>query len=255
MLTPEQIQEIAKRHRIGSHPQERDYIQNIFLYLLYTKCEDFVFKGGTALKVIYKSPRYSEDLDFNSDLPIKPAEEILKSVASEMNLFGIETEIRDLKGKPHQGFGFRLSYKGPLYDGRPQTKSSVRVDVSLRGEKLSAERVLVHPEYPDLGDFTLVAASLSDIFAEKIRALLVRGKPRDLYDVWFLLASGLTFNEKLINEKLKLYNLKFDQKHFIQEVNKERKTWKQELESLLPRVPSFEEVREKVLERLKGDET
>ena len=254
MLTTEQITEIAERHRIGTHPQERDYIQNVFLYLLYTKSEDFIFKGGTALKIAHKSPRYSEDLDFNSELPMKQAENILKSISAEMNLFGIETEIKDLKGNPKTGFGFRLSYKGPLYDGRPQTKSSLRVDVSLRGEKLKMEKYILHPEYADIGEYTLVISSLADTFAEKIRALLVRGKPRDLYDVWFLLASGLTFNEKLINEKLKLYDLKFDREHFIGEVNKERKLWKQELESLIPRVPPFEEVRGKILEMLKGAE-
>lgn len=259
MLTAEQIQKIANRHRIGIHSQERDYIQNMFLYLLYTKSEDFIFKGGTALKIIHKSPRYSEDLDFNSDFPISQAETILKNVASEMKMFGIETEIKDMKGRPKQGFGFRLSYKGPLYDGRPQTKSSIRIDVSLRAEKLTVDRVLVHPQYPDLTIFTLAAASLSDIFAEKIRALLVRGKARDLYDVWFLLTpnqygSGLTegveFDEDLINEKLKLYNLKFDKKHFIKEINEEKKAWRQELQNLLPQVPPFESVKGKILEKL-----
>lgn len=29
---------------------------------------NFVFKGGTCLKMAYGSPRYSEDLDFNSDV-------------------------------------------------------------------------------------------------------------------------------------------------------------------------------------------
>lgn len=251
MLTAEQIQEMADRHRIGVHPQERDYIQSIFLYLLYTKWEDFIFKGGTALKMAYKSPRYSEDLDFNSNLPIREAESILKNVVSEMLRFGIETEIRDLKGKPKQGFGFRLSYKGPLYDGRSQTKSSVRIDVSLRGEKLDIEKPLLHLEYPDLGNFVVAVASREHLFAEKIRALLIRGKPRDLYDVWFLLAQGLGFNEDLINEKLKLYDMKFDKKHFIEEVNKERKVWRQELQSLLPQVPPFEDVKEKILEMLK----
>lgn len=247
MLMAEQIQEMADRHRIGVHPQERDYIQSIFLYLLYTKWEDFIFKGGTALRIVYKSPRYSEDLDFNSNLPIREAESILKNLVSEMSRFGIETEIRDFKGNPKQGFGFRLSYKGPLYDGRPQTKSSVRIDVSLRGEKLDIEKPLLHSEYPDLGNFVVAVASLEHLFAEKIRALLIRGKPRDLYDVWFLLAQGQKFNEDLVNEKLKLYNLKFDRDHFIKEVNRERKPWKQELESLLPQVPPFEEVKEKIL--------
>lgn len=30
--------------------------------------------------------------------------------------------------------------------------------------------------------------TLEHLMAEKVRALLVRGKPRDLYDVWLLLS-------------------------------------------------------------------
>lgn len=250
MLTADQIQELARKNRIGVHPQEREYIQNIFLYLLYTKYDHFVFKGGTALKIIYGSPRFSEDLDFNSNLSLKEAEAKLKETVADLKIFGIEAQAKEMRGQEGQGFGFKLAYKGPLYDGRDQTKSSIRIDVSLRKEKLIIERQLLRPLYPDIGTFTIACASLADIFAEKIRAMLVRGKPRDLYDLWFLSERGAVLDEKLINKKLKIYSLKFDKSVLAKEINREKKAWKQDLQSLLPQLPDFEIIKQKLIKKL-----
>ena len=45
----------------------REYFQNVFLAKLYTlsEAEKMLFKGGTALRILYGSPRFSEDLDFS----------------------------------------------------------------------------------------------------------------------------------------------------------------------------------------------
>ena len=45
----------------------REYFQHIFLGELYKlpDAEKLLFKGGTALRIIYGSPRFSEDLDFS----------------------------------------------------------------------------------------------------------------------------------------------------------------------------------------------
>lgn len=66
MLTKQQLQRIAQRHAIGLQAQERDYVQHLFLSALYAHSQALLFKGGTALRVLHRSPRYSEDLDFNA---------------------------------------------------------------------------------------------------------------------------------------------------------------------------------------------
>jgi len=65
MLTRQQLQKIAQRHRIGLQAQERDYVQHLLLNQLYYRSQDLIFKGGTALRLVYGGNRYSEDLDFN----------------------------------------------------------------------------------------------------------------------------------------------------------------------------------------------
>lgn len=250
MLTKEQLKKMAAQDNIGLGTVERDYVQHIILSLLYSRSLDFIFKGGTCLKFAYKLNRYSEDLDFNFNSTLAEGTQTLETVAQKMETYGISAIVRNKRGRENQGFGFDISYKGPLFDGRDATKGKIRIDVSLRREKMGTEDVIFTPRYDDISQYRAVCASLADIFAEKVRALLVRGKPRDLYDIWFLLMRGEKFNEELINEKLKLYNLKFDKKSFIDEVNKEKTTWKQELESLTPQFPSFEAVRGKILELL-----
>lgn len=72
MLTRAPIQRLAQRHGIGIQAQERDYLQYLLLFSLYGKSQVLVFKGGTALRIVYKGNRYSEDLNFNgpADIPM-----------------------------------------------------------------------------------------------------------------------------------------------------------------------------------------
>lgn len=45
--------------------------------------------------------------------------------------------------------------------------------------------------------------------AEKVRALLVRGKARDVFDIWLLITQGVSVNRKLVEKKLPLYGNPF----------------------------------------------
>ena len=65
MLTRTQIQRLAQRNHVGMQAQERDYLQHLLLMLLYSRSQALIFKGGTALRLVYRGGRYSEDLDFS----------------------------------------------------------------------------------------------------------------------------------------------------------------------------------------------
>jgi predicted nucleotidyltransferase component of viral defense system len=73
----------------------------------------------------------------------------------------------------------------------------VHVDTNLRAEQVAVERRLVSPEYDDVVPFLLTALTLEHLFAEKVRALLIRGKARDVYDLWFLTEQGIHPNLEL----------------------------------------------------------
>lgn len=251
MLTRKQIQLIAQRNRVPLYTQERDYIQAVFLSLLYTRMRDFVFKGGTCLRMLYNSPRYSEDLDFNSKMDEKGALMALKEAIAELELFGIKGELRDFRSSA-SGFGMGLSYAGPLFDGRDLTKGLVRIDVSLRGEEVEHESRLYKSEYDDVKSFPVLAATLEHIFAEKVRALMLRGKARDLYDLWFLAEVGVKADVALINEKLKLYSKSFGAPEFEKSIGRIKREWNRDLRPLLAAPPPYEAAAEKVISYFAG---
>ena len=102
MLTRTQIQRLAQRNHIGMQAQERDYLQHLLLMLLYSRSQALIFKGGTALRLVYRGGRYSEDLDFSavvSGNPIVAAvgsaelRSLWQTVVADLRDFGAEGEI------------------------------------------------------------------------------------------------------------------------------------------------------------------
>lgn len=59
-----------------------------------------------------------------------------------------------------------------------------------------------------------------EILAEKIRALIIRGKGRDLFDIWFLLSKKIEIDRDLVNLKMSLYNKKTDPKEIMNIIRK-----------------------------------
>ncbi|RME89971.1 MAG: nucleotidyl transferase AbiEii/AbiGii toxin family protein [Anaerolineae bacterium] len=250
MLTRAQIQRLAQRNHIGIQTQERDYIQHVLLYLLYTRSQALIFKGGTALRIIYRGNRYSEDLDFNGPDDVTVIQGLWQEVISGLQDFGMSAEIRNA-WQSEVGYSFDVSYRGPLYDGRDRTKGKIRVDISLRQEIVATRRALVTPEYDDLRPFVITALTVEHLMAEKMRALLVRGKPRDLYDLWLLTAQGIKIDSGLLRQKMELYDLVITPQVFDEAVGKAAANWERDLRPLLPQFVTWDEV-SPVIENLKA---
>jgi predicted nucleotidyltransferase component of viral defense system len=174
---------------------EKDYVLGWLLWGIGTDPDlttTWVFKGGTCLKKCYlETFRFSEDLDFTITPggPLQPdevlprIERILRRVAEES---GIDFAIRSprLRARPGgQTFEGRVYYRGPL--GSPQP-ASIKLD--LTGDELVARptvlRDITHPHADALPAPAQVRCyGFEELFAEKLRALIQRCRPRDLYDV------------------------------------------------------------------------
>ena len=94
MLTKAQIQRLAQRNRIGMQIQERDYLQHLLLWLLYSRSQDLIYKGGTALRMVYGGNRYSEDLDFNGQDDVAVLQSSWKELVARLRDFGVQAEMR-----------------------------------------------------------------------------------------------------------------------------------------------------------------
>jgi len=227
---------------------EKDYLQHLILLFLSKHAKDeIVFKGGTALQKIHALNRFSIDLDFTAIRPEK-IEYIFKKVAQDINKFGYSCELKKKRGS---GMNFSFKIKGPLYDGSERTISSIRIEISLREDLLSnpvAKEII--PVYPDIQPYIVLVIQMDEILAEKIRAVMTRDNPRDLFDIWFMLRKGAVFRLKFANEKLKYYSMKFNKEKFAEAVKNKEKIWKTEMGPLVSNVPDFNLVKKFVIENI-----
>lgn len=123
----------------------------------------------------------------------------------------------------------------------------MRIDVNLRREDKVTERRLVSSEYDDVMPFLVTVLTADHILAEKTRALLMRGKARDLYDLWFLSEQGVRADLAVVNAKLALYQSAFDAGIFRMKVDALEATWESDMRLLLGQIPEFTTARAKVL--------
>ena len=240
MLTRAQIQRLAQRHRVGMYVQECDYLQHLLLSLLYTRSQALVFKGGTALRLVLRGNRYSEDLDFNGPEDVSILRWLWDDVVASLEDYGIAAEVRN-SWVSDVGYSFDVSYRGPLYDGRDRSKGKVRVDINRRQEEVETRRELVTSEYDDVRPFVVTVLTPEHLLAEKIRALLVRGKPRDLYDIWLLLRQGVRPDRALIERKLALYEMALGLEALEDALARVRTDWERDLRPLLPQFVAYED--------------
>jgi predicted nucleotidyltransferase component of viral defense system len=113
-----------------------------------------------------------------------------------------------------------------------------RVDLSTRREKSDTQRVLVPSEYDDLRPFVLTVISPEHLLAEKVRALLVRSKACDLFDIWLLINQGIVVDRKLIEKKLTLYEIPLTTQNLDDALDKAKADWARDLRPLLPQLVS-----------------
>jgi predicted nucleotidyltransferase component of viral defense system len=243
MLTKAQIQRLAQRNSVGMQVQERDYLQHLILWLLYSRGQKLVFKGGTALRLVYGSNRYSEDLDFNGPDDLAALQALWQEAVASLEDLGVVAELRN-DWISDVGYSFYVSFQGPLYDGRDRSKGKVRVDVNRRTEEVETGRELVTSAYDDVRPFVVTVLTLQHLMAEKIRALLVRGKPRDLYDIWLLLHQGARPDVALVERKLLLYGMTWHPDALEEALEQVRANWERDLRPLLPQFVPYDIARQ-----------
>ncbi|MBI4043742.1 MAG: nucleotidyl transferase AbiEii/AbiGii toxin family protein [Candidatus Diapherotrites archaeon] len=225
MIDKEKLLELAKLNNMKPWQQEKHYIQNAVLVSLAEY--PLVFKGGTYLWFFHHLLRFSEDLDFTASqkLPGK----IMENTLNTLENFQIKAKGKRMEGSV-QGTSFRIASEGPLYKGK-QSTSFVYVEISLR-ENILRETIPLSLKNENYGFQTklLNGMALEEVSAEKVRAIMTRDKPRDVFDLAFLIREKkISFDLKLINQKMKYYNERFDQRLFLKKLQEKKQGWKREL--------------------------
>lgn len=209
MISKENIEQLAHRYQTDEATIFREYFQHLFLSYFYQEpeTENIYFKGGTALRIIYGSPRFSEDLDFSaSGFSIDPIENAVAESLLKIHKEGLSAEIEE--SKPTTG-----GYIGIAQIGVYGISISIHIEVSFRKGKNAGETVSIKNDY--IPAYSIVQLAENKLIGEKITALLTRQKPRDFYDFYFLLRSRLLAEKnsetfKKILDNLRKTDISFD---------------------------------------------
>ena len=185
MLSTENLSKFIEQTQTSKENVVREYCQHVLLSYLYQQpgAERLLFKGGTALRMVFQSPRYSEDLDFTGiHISQTEVENIFTDTLAHVEHVGIHVALEEAKFTTGGYLGIAIFHTYGL-------SIPVRIEVSLRNDKnLGGTRSLVHNEY--IPPYTLVHLVKEKIIQGKMQALLNRHKPRDFYDYFFLLSGN-----------------------------------------------------------------
>ena len=158
-------------------------------------------------------------------------------------------EFLEVVEEENRETGVRVSIKHEETSGHP---TSLKLDLSFRENPVEEPvlKVVENPYRYELPSCSVRASTLTEIMAEKIRAIIARGAPRDVYDVWFLLKRNVKINLELVARKLKILKKDriFDEELFLSRVEEKAGQWNRDLGPLLGSVPDFDRVRDKIKE-------
>lgn len=94
MISRRELRKQAMRQGVALGALEKDYVLALILERLYSDPawrEALVFKGGTALNKVYKTPRLSLDLDFTARQPVS-VDALLEDVFQQLRAL-FETKL------------------------------------------------------------------------------------------------------------------------------------------------------------------
>lgn len=190
MISEETILNLTTKYQTNVVNVRREYFQHLFLSYFYQqgKAGNIFFKGGTNLRFLHNSPRFSEDLDFNSaSIDYEGIESTVLETLSQMEKENIKFSIKE--GKPTSGgFFAMISFEGfaePV---------DIEIEISQREEERRGEVRAINNDY--LPTYNVVSVTEQQLVLGKIRALLDRKKARDFYDLYFMLRSRLPVPDK-----------------------------------------------------------
>ncbi len=232
MISRLELTRIAEMKHLTIGNTERDYLLELLLYALSDDRRYLIFKGGTALYKFYNLNRFSEDLDFDVVGKRFDTDKTIKKIIRNLELTGMQRTLPE-KTEYSNETNIRFAIRGPLYDGSKNSMSRVTINISKRERPISPLKKLLITTYPEIPSFELSVLDVEEIAAEKIRCILTREKPRDIYDLWFLSKKGITIDVALVDKKLKIYRLTFDLETFLEKVSEKQKMWRRDLQDLI----------------------
>lgn len=209
MLDKETARDLSHQFKIDLFTVYREYLQILFLKYFYRQKESWkiYFKGGTALRLLYDSFRFSEDLDFTSLVSQKRLEALVIKSLEDLNKEGRGISFKRIES-------IADSFSGRIFQKLPEFKFplTIRLDFSLREKPcLAADSAYLETVFPVTPYPLIPHLKIEEMLAEKVRAIMTRYRGRDIFDLWFLLSKKVTIDWDVVNKKMSIYKKKVNQ--------------------------------------------
>ena len=240
-----QVQRLAIKNNISPEIIEKDYFIELVLFYFSKNsslCENFVFRGGTALKKIYfPEYRFSEDLDFvvDNQKEINVYQDIIIQILQKISSdYPIKIDKRSIFERDRLQLFM-------IYDIIPDIKGIKELKVDILKDyyipKHERKRLLFsYPEFENKNSI-LKTYVLESVLCDKIgRILDVDNEPRDLYDLWYLLKLNLDI--KIIRKEFKnKYGYEIIIPNLLREIVKDdyKQNWENRLIHQIFDLPDF----------------
>ena len=250
MIPEIELKEKARSLKVPISSIERDYAQSWLLVHL----PKMAFKGGTGIRKAYiDNYRFSDDLDFTllEKINFKDlTDKIQNAIQKTRNTSGISF-LDDIKSEEvKNGYVFNIYFRILRASGDPL---KIKMDITTKENEIILnpvqKRNIIHI-YSDKINEQIMVYTLDEMYAEKVRSLFERTRPRDLYDVWYL-NKKITFDKTLFQKKCKYKNVEPDIDELVTRKTNYEKTWKGSLQHQLAELPSATDVFDEVIEFLK----
>lgn len=175
--------------------------------------ERMVMKGGILMGLLYKNKRYTQDIDFSTDILFNLGNEEDKqdfinkfndalNVASAELIYGIKCKVQSFKVEPNKnstfpGVKMTIGYANTQNESlmsrleRNQSPLTVSIDYSFNEPLGEIQELIINNDNTEI----IKVYSLESLLAEKFRAILqqsVRNRFRrqDIYDIYHLMNEG-----------------------------------------------------------------
>lgn len=189
MIRLEELNKLSTKYQAEPLVIAREYCQHNILASFYNQkgSEKLLFKGGTALRFIYKSPRFSEDLDFTGIYHSNyfEIENILTDTLRDLFYWGFNIDLLEAK-KTTGGYLAKIDFS--LYN----FKFLIKMEISFReshNKKIPSQTSLILNDY--IHTYNIKHLPLVEIVDGKLNALFARAKARDWYDLYFFLRADM----------------------------------------------------------------
>jgi len=183
LIIMEQViaENFSKKLKIDSMQIVREFWETIILKGLFDSPEGkaLIFKGGTSLRLVYGSSRFSEDLDFS--LTEDRLKGKFRQLIKKIVLPYPELSITDLEEKHYTYLG-----EIKVIEGYLPSPFRIKIEISKRREKgYKSELSLISSPVSTIQCLCRVS-TLEQLYKDKLACLCDRAKPKDVFDLWYI---------------------------------------------------------------------